>query len=381
MLLPLRIADLSGGNTVYVGAFATALSCTEIVTSVGLGRLSDRFPRPYFLAVVNAWISAGLLLVGTLDQLWLIFVVGVGFLGCFNLSAAQLMAMSAGSLDASAERRVEALTRLRSGYSFGYVVGPLIAAILLSKLSPAMVLACMSFTYVSGALVVLVAQRRRSAQLPRKVTAGDHGALDDSSTTRPIVMVAILAGLCLTLPSTAIQSTYGMIYAVREIGVSPGNLAPIFAVGPALELILIPAAAYLVARLGGLAVLGIGGIAASIGLVILASADNLAMFGVAQCLNATVIACIVGVGPGVVQQYGGRGLGFSSSLFFAARTAGALLGSGGFGFLSGATGLRSAFAYAGGVCGLGAGVFWLLAAHRRHERLAIKARGSRIRQA
>ncbi|MBE0683546.1 MAG: MFS transporter [Anaerolineales bacterium] len=127
-LLPLYAARF-GASPIVIGILQATYPLMQFVGAPILGRLSDRFGRKPVLVVSQIGTLAGFILLGFADSLFLLFVSRI----IDGLSGANIATAQAAIADSTTEKtRTQGLGLIGAAFGVGFVLGPIIAFIVLA---------------------------------------------------------------------------------------------------------------------------------------------------------------------------------------------------------------------------------------------------------
>jgi DHA1 family tetracycline resistance protein-like MFS transporter len=127
-LLPLYAARF-GASAMTVGILQATYPMMQFVGAPILGRLSDRFGRKPILIASQIGTLLGFILLGFADTLWLLFLSRI----IDGLSGANMSTAQAAVADSTNEHtRTQGLGLIGAAFGVGFVLGPIIAFIVLA---------------------------------------------------------------------------------------------------------------------------------------------------------------------------------------------------------------------------------------------------------
>ncbi|MBI1855547.1 MAG: MFS transporter [Chloroflexi bacterium] len=127
-LLPLYAARF-GAAPFTIGILQAAYPLMQFAGAPILGRLSDRFGRKPILLVSQIGTLAGFILLGFSNTLWLLFLSRI----IDGLSGANLSTAQAAIADSTTEKtRTQGLGLIGAAFGIGFVLGPIVAFIVLA---------------------------------------------------------------------------------------------------------------------------------------------------------------------------------------------------------------------------------------------------------
>ncbi len=354
-LISLFLVQTLGVDEPAVGLFMLTFVAAPLV-GIAVGRLSDRLAsRIPLIVAVGVWVAIGrvaMSLVPGFGEAVLVAIVFGAFSGVVN---AQAFAVLRDVLDRDRETREATVgSVVRTGYSFGWVVGPVLGGVAAGQLGYRAAIAA-SAVVALAALVPLWALRgvRRPRVGGRDARAAADERLGSSggrrSWGRPGLWIFAAASL-LALTAEAVRLTYLPILAVDRLGVGLDVFGVLLALAPAIELVAMPVAGVLADRWGMKPMLAVGFGLGAAGSAAFATSSGLGGLVAGQALNACFIAIMLGLGMTYAQQQHPSGAGFATSVFFGAQAlsvaTGGLIGGGSAAVL----GLPSMFLVPAGLC-------------------------------
>src|SRR5512139_1848924 len=127
-LMPLFAARF-GATPLVIGILQAAYPMMQFIGAPLLGRLSDRFGRKPVLLASQLGTLAGFVLLGFANTLWLLFLSRI----IDGLSGANISTAQAAIADRTNERtRTQGLGLVGAAFGVGFVLGPIIAYIVLA---------------------------------------------------------------------------------------------------------------------------------------------------------------------------------------------------------------------------------------------------------
>jgi DHA1 family tetracycline resistance protein-like MFS transporter len=164
-LLPLYAARFSA-TPIVIGILQAAYPLMQFLGAPVLGRLSDRFGRKPVLVVSQIGTLAGFILLGFANTLFLLFVSRV----IDGLSGANIATAQAAISDSTNERtRTQGLGLIGAAFGMGFILGPVIAFIVLASTGQnyqAVAFTAAFFSFASILLTVFWFRETKTADSP-----------------------------------------------------------------------------------------------------------------------------------------------------------------------------------------------------------------------
>ncbi len=127
-LLPLYAARF-GASAITIGILQAAYPFMQFLGAPILGRLSDRFGRKPILVISQIGTLLGFIMLGFANTLWLLFLSRI----IDGLSGANISTAQAAIADSTTEKtRTQGLGLIGAAFGIGFVLGPIIAFIVLT---------------------------------------------------------------------------------------------------------------------------------------------------------------------------------------------------------------------------------------------------------
>jgi SET family sugar efflux transporter-like MFS transporter len=348
-LLPVYAVRFLNAGPEQVGLYFTISTLVGIPATLVTGRLSDRSAhRRVFGCAILIWVAAGIVVASIVPTFTALMAVGVLMLSFVDSSNSQVLARGR-SLLAHADGATATLAGsiLRSGYSLGYVIGPLLAAIALGVGSARTALALSASVYL-GALIGYLGPRSSPSTSQRPAEPRLPGTV--SKTRLAVTCLAFVP----IMMAPVVRAAYLVLYATEDRHLTLSAVMQVIAIAPVAEIVLIPLCGAAAARLGQRAVIVTGAVAAAVEMGLISLATATWQLLLLQILGAFVLACQAGVGMAYLQDKLASQPGFGTSLYFASRAVASAVGAGLGGLVASAYGYHAVFLVAAAVAVLGA---------------------------
>jgi len=327
-LVTLYLVDQLHVGLSTVALFFVGESLLGLTLGLLVGRLSDRWrSRLPAMRLASIWVAIGWLVFVVSPSLWLTLSVGAVFLSAMSITMGQGFAALHDVMVRDGEPRQELVNAtVRTGFSLGFVVGPLLGsqlAALVSFRAAFLVAACLN-------LLCLVPLYGLSVP----VSSATPGEPSEKGQAQSNTLLYVFVGLCtLVLTGTALKITYLPIDVTKHLGGSIRIYGTILAVSPIAELITMPAAGLLALRFRIGRLFSLALVVTVFEYLILSFSTALWQVYLAQAMDALVVGVVFGLGLTYAQQLSPGRAGLASSAFGSAfgtaNLVGNLIGSAG----------------------------------------------------
>jgi SET family sugar efflux transporter-like MFS transporter len=273
------------------------------------------------MRLAAAWVALGWLVFAFAPYAWLCLSVGLVFVSAGAITMGQAFAALHDVMVRDAERRPEFVNAtIRSAFSLGFVLGPLLGSALAALVS------FRAAFVVAGCLNLLCLVPLAGLAIPVCTGAVRRAVREGDAPSSGLLYGFV--GLCtLVLMGTALRITYLPIEVTKHLGGSVGQYGTVMAVSPLAELITVPAAGLLAARVGIGPLFRLGLAVATVEYLILSLSTALWQIYVTQVMDALVVAAVLGLGLTYAQQLSPGRAGLASSTFGAAFGFATLVGN------------------------------------------------------
>ncbi|MBV9281672.1 MAG: MFS transporter, partial [Chloroflexi bacterium] len=277
------------------GLFFASEALPGFVLGALLGRWSDRWrSRLPAIRVAAAWVALGWLVFAFSPYPWLTLSVGALFLSAGLTIMGQVFAALHDVMTRDGETKPGLInTAVRTGFSFGFVAGPLLGTELAALVS-------FRAAFVATACLWMLCQAPlRGLDVPVTSYAGDGGG----ERGRGNVLLYVFAGLCmLVMCGTGLKNTYLPIDVTRHLGGSVSIYGTLMIVSPIVELVAMPMSGLLALRFSAGRLIGVGLVLAVVEYLVLTLSTALWQLYVTQAVDALMIAVLSGLGMTYAQR-------------------------------------------------------------------------------
>jgi len=315
-LIALYLVKDVGVGLSTAGLFFTGVALPGLFLGVLIGRRSDRWrSRLPFIRGATAWVGAGWLALALSPLPWLTLSAGAVFLSLGGALMGQIYATLHDVMTRDREAQLQLInTTIRTGWSFGFVFGPLVGSAL------ATVASFRAAFFAAGCLYLLclLLLRGLAVAIPPHMPA--------ETGRRPTLLLAFTALCALVLSGQTIRNTYLPIHVIAHLGGSLATFGTIMAISPVVELVAMPLAGVFAERVGSGRLIAGGMAIAAIEYTCVASSTALWQLYATQALDACVVAVVLGLGMTYAQRLNPERPGAASSIFFSAFNVSGIVG-------------------------------------------------------
>lgn len=309
-----------------VGLFFASQALPGFALGLLLGRWSDRW-RSRLPAIRGAavWVGMGWLVFAISPWRWLTFAIGPLFLSASGVIMGQVFAALHDVMARDAEPHPSLInTTIRTGWSFGFVFGPLLGSGLAALVGFRAAFVATACLY----LLCLVPMRGLRVAVHSSRVRAD-GTERESHAQWPLYLFTALCTLVLC--GTAIKNTYLPLDVTTHLGGSVRLYGTIVAVSPVVELVVMPLCGLLALRMPLGRLIAGGLVVAMVEYLLLAASTALWQLYATQAMDACVVAVVIGLGLTYAQQLSPERAGLVSGIFGSsygvATVVGNLIGS------------------------------------------------------
>lgn len=306
----------------HVGLFFTATAVVGLVGGIVIGRQSDRWrSRLPFLRGAMLWTAVGWLGMALSPSASITLVIGTLFLGGVGIMG-QVFATLHDTMIREGEAQPGLInTTVRTGWSLGFVFGPVIGSALAATTSFRWTFAATSALF----LICLVPLWRMRVNVPAHLPTIESAF---ATERQPDSQLYAFAALCaIVLSSQTIRNTYLSIHVTTNLHGTISTYGTIVIISPLLELITMPLAGVLAQRISSGKLIAGGMLLGAVEYVFMGTSTALWQIYAVQAMDSWFVAVVLGLGVTYAQQLSPQRPGAASSLFFAASGLSAVLGS------------------------------------------------------
>lgn len=313
-------------NDLHAGLATAALlpvstALPGLLLGVLIGRRSDRWrSRLPFLRIGTAWVATGWLGLALAPSPWSALAAGALFLSLGGVLTGQVFAALHDVMERDGEPQAGLInTLIRTGWSFGFVFGPLVGSTLGSHVSFRAAFATSACLYI----MCLIPMPGIGAAAPQAVRdPGEQGR----GSRAGLPLLAFTALSALVISGQAIKNTYLPIDVTAHLRGSVGTYGTIVAISPIVELVVMPLSGVLAQRIGIAKLMAVGLAMAAVEYLVLAGSNMLWQLYATQAMDACVVAVVMGLGVTYAQRLSPGRAGTANGIFFSSFNVAFILG-------------------------------------------------------
>ncbi|WP_169089055.1 sugar efflux transporter [Paenibacillus sp. PL91] len=339
--LPLYFTAELGMSTGAFGVFMAVSSLSGVAVNSLIAKRSDSgLDRKWLL--IAAMLSSTLAYVAYLVfDSFLILLIVVSILSGLGAAAIpQIYAYAQESANASqSDDKTFAMSALRSLISLGFLIGPLAGTLLLAAAGYSGLFLVTSAIYLTTASLVFLflASRKANPRNPRKRTVSSTSSLSSMQIRQPFIAFILLFMV------NAMNLVNTPLFIVNELQGTHTDIGLVVGICAGLEIPIMLVLGAFGRRISNHTLLMIGNIIAVFYFVILSVSNDPIQLIIAQLLQATFVAIVMGNGLSYFTNILADSPGVAITLYTNASTIGRLAGTLGSGIIAQFTGFRSVY--------------------------------------
>ena len=309
----LYLNQVVGLSNSLIGNYYTLSSVFNVLISLGLAYLSDRYTRlrKYIIYIGLICAIGGYILYSRCHSFITITTVSCSLIAISSCITPQLFALSNevfSSQGLSREQVSSKITMLRTVISFSYVVGPIIGTLILQENQFIRLYLCMSLIYLISLLILLVFFNRYEIKDEYK-RKGNQNKINYYY----LIYLFILFVFIQIIHSTI--SNIFPVYLTNVKGYSNHIIGVISSYSAFLEIPLMIIWTYLIQRYSLKKLLIIGMLSGLLFIMIYPSINNVYICVISYILNAIFYSSTIGLGLPFFQNLIPSSSGMSTTLF------------------------------------------------------------------
>lgn len=352
--LSLYCTEVVGMSTGAFGLLIAISSLSGVVVNSFIAKRSDSELDRKWL-IISAMLSAALGYVSYLifHNYFILLITVTVFSGIGAAAMPQIFAYAQESANASqSDDKTFALSTLRSLVSLGFVVGPIFGTIILGALGYRGLFLGTSSIYLVITILVLFFLRKRPIQINAKKTMADASMLKSKQIWQPLISFVFLLAL------NAINGLNTPLFIVHVLHGTHSDVGLVVSLSAFLEIPIMIGLGALGRKISNHALLISGSLIAVVYYIILSVSTQTWQLIVAQLLQATFVAIVMGNGLSYFTEFLPNSPGVAVTLYSNGSTIGKLLGNIGGGMVAQFAGFRHVYWVCLGIATLAFVILW-----------------------
>ncbi|MDQ8739104.1 sugar efflux transporter [Paenibacillus sp. LHD-38] len=339
--LPLYFTEELGMSTGAFGVFMAVSSLSGVVVNSLIAKRSDSgLNRKWLLIAAMLSSALGYAAYLAFDSFFILLIVVSILSGLGAAAIPQIYAYAQESANASqSDDKTFAMSALRSLISLGFLIGPLAGTLLLAAAGYKGLFLVTSAIYLTTASLVFLflASRKANPRNPGKSNAAGTSSLSRMQIRQPFIAFILLFMV------NAMNLVNTPLFIVNELQGTHTDVGLVVGICAGLEIPIMLVLGAFGRRISNHTLLMIGSIIAVFYFVILSVSNDPMQLIIAQLLQATFVAIVMGNGLSYFTNMLPDSPGVATTLYTNASTIGRLAGSLGSGIIAQFTGFRSVY--------------------------------------
>lgn len=351
--MPLFGMQQIGMSSWMLGIFLTVSSMFEVGVSSWIGRLSDRWlNRKTIIVGASAAAIIGYSLFAILENYYALLIVSATFIALATSVFPQIFAYVRDAATTVDKDASIAISLQRTLFSLSWVVGPLLAPLLIRNRDYSLL-----FLFVAGLYAVItiiaciyLASYNRPAAVG--IDQASSRTVNNHQAGRWLLWISISAFMIFET-SNAMSGIALPLLTTANLHATDQTVGWLVGLNALLQIPFMLGFGLLANRYGNSLIMKIAGVFGILYFVLSAGADSTWILAACQILNAAYVSIILGVGLNYCQELIPESPGTATTLYSNATTIGLMLG----GFMAGSigewVGNRAIFIACAALAGLG----------------------------
>lgn len=336
--LPLYFTEELGMSTGAFGVFMAVSSLSGVAVNSLIAKRSDSgLDRKWLLIAAMLSSALGYAAYLAFDSFFILLIVVSILSGLGAAAIPQIYAYAQESANASqSDDKTFAMSALRSLISLGFLIGPLAGTLLLAAAGYRGLFLVTSAIYLTTASLVFLflASRRANRRNPGKSNAAGNSSLSSMQIRQPFIAFILLFMV------NAMNLVNTPLFIVNELQGTHTDVGLVVGICAGLEIPIMLVLGAFGRRISNHTLLMIGSIIAVFYFVILSVSNDPIQLIIAQLLQATFVAIVMGNGLSYFTNMLPDSPGVATTLYSNASTIGRLAGMLGSGIIAQFIGYR-----------------------------------------
>jgi MFS transporter, SET family, sugar efflux transporter len=353
--MPLFGIQQIGMSSWTLGIFLTVSSMFEVGISSWIGRLSDRWlNRKTILLAASAAAIVGYCLFAILDNYYALLIVSIT---CIALATSVFPQIFAYVRDAASVVNREAsiaISMQRTLFSLSWVVGPLLAPLLIRNRNYSLLFLFVAGLYAGILVIVWVYLEKYKPPAAAEAGSGTDAPLPvNTGQAGRWLLWSSIAAFMIFETSNAMSGIAMPLFTTAELHATDQTVGWLVGLNALLQIPFMLGFGLLAKRFGNTFIMKAAGVFGVLYFILSAGTDSTWQLAACQVLNAAYVSIVLGVGLNYCQELMPESPGTATTMYSNATTIGLMLG----GFMAGSIGEwmgnRAVFIGCGILAGLG----------------------------
>ncbi|OKP87701.1 hypothetical protein A3844_09830 [Paenibacillus helianthi] len=332
--MPLFGMQQIGMSSWMLGIFLTVSSMFEVGVSSWIGRLSDRrLNRKTILLAASAAAIIGYSLFAVFENYYTLLIVSITFIALATSVFPQIFAYVRDAATAVNKDAAIAISLQRTLFSLSWVVGPLLAPLLIRNRDYSALFLFVAGLYAVIALIVFVYLVRYDRPSVTDTDLTLARTKTTKQTGRWLLWVSISAFMIFET-SNAMSGIALPLLTTVNLRATDQTVGWLVGLGALLQIPFMLGFGLLAKRYGNTFIMKAAGVFGVLYFVVSSGADTTWQLAACQILNAAYVSIVLGVGLNYCQELIPESPGTATTMYSNATTIGLMLG----GFMAGSIG-------------------------------------------
>ncbi|OKQ00329.1 sugar efflux transporter [Paenibacillus sp. P46E] len=332
--MPLFGMQQIGMSSWMLGIFLTVSSMFEVGVSSWIGRLSDRrLNRKTILLAASSAAIIGYSLFAVFENYYTLLIVSITFIALATSVFPQIFAYVRDAATAVNKDADIAISLQRTLFSLSWVVGPLLAPLLIRNRDYSLLFLFVAGLYAVIALIVFVYLVRYDHPSLTGVDLTLAQTKTTQQTGRWLLWVSISAFMIFET-SNAMSGIALPLLTTVDLRATDQTVGWLVGLGALLQIPFMLGFGLLAKRYGNTFIMKAAGVFGVLYFVVSSGADTTWQLAACQILNAAYVSIVLGVGLNYCQELIPESPGTATTMYSNATTIGLMLG----GFMAGSIG-------------------------------------------
>jgi SET family sugar efflux transporter-like MFS transporter len=335
--MPLFGIQQMGMSSLMLGIFLTVSSMFEVGICSWLGKLSDtRVDRKIILLSASIAAVLGYILFAFLDNYYALLLVSITFIALATAVFPQIFAYVRDAATAVNKDASIAISVQRTLFSFSWVVGPLLAPLLIREKNYSLLFLFVALLYAVIAVITVVYLKSYGRPAATNEAIGQD-MTKPSRMSKPVgrwLLWISIAAFMVFETSNAMSGIALPLLTTVDLQATDRTVGLIVGLNALLQIPLMLGFGLLAKRYGNAFMMKSAGWFGILYFVLSAFAESTWQLAACQVLNAAYVSIVLGVGLNYCQDLMPDSPGAATTLYSNATTIGVMLG----GFMAGSIG-------------------------------------------